>query len=137
MFRRFYYEYPALISEAMSRKLDVSVISDASRRKSPSEKSLPGLSIGYTLRDQSWQPGKLHPNLSWTHYRTLLRVDKEGARALYEIEAIQNNWSARDPSFRPRMEAFRGRLGDVGKGSSEDMRASFCCHSGEGRNPER
>ncbi|MFH0872559.1 MAG: hypothetical protein V1878_08765 [bacterium] len=108
MFRRFYYEYPALISEAMSRKLDVSVISDAPRRKSPSEKSSPGLSIGYTLRDQSWQPGKLHPNLSWTHYRTLLRIDWSDARAFHEIEAIQNNWSARDPSFRPRMPSGAG-----------------------------
>ena len=97
-------------------KRDVSVISDAARRKFPSEKTLPGLSIGYAPRSESWRPGQLHPNLSWTHYRTLLRVDKEEARAFYEIEAIQNNWSARDPSFRPRMEAFRGRLGDVGRG---------------------
>ena len=41
-------------------------------------------------------PGRLHPNLSWTHYRTLLRVDKAQARSFYEIEAIQNNWSARE-----------------------------------------
>jgi predicted nuclease of restriction endonuclease-like (RecB) superfamily len=47
-------------------------------------------------RGQPWQPGRLHPNLSWTHYRTLLRVDKAEARAFYEIEAIDNNWSARE-----------------------------------------
>jgi hypothetical protein len=52
--------------------------------------------IGDASRSQSWQPGQLHPNLSWTHYRTLLRVDKPEARAFYEIEAIKNNWSARD-----------------------------------------
>ena len=109
MFRRFYYEYPALISEAMSRKLDVSVISDAPRRKFPSEKTLPGLSIDYAPRSESWRPGQLHPNLSWTHYRTLLRVDKEEARAFYEIEAIQNNWSARDPGFRPRNRSLPGQ----------------------------
>ena len=51
---------------------------------------------GYALRSQSWQPGQLHPNLSWTHYRTLSRVEKEEARAFYEIESIQNNWSARE-----------------------------------------
>ncbi len=45
---------------------------------------------------RSWQPGRLHPNLSWTHYRTLLRVDKAEARAFYEIEAIDNNWAARE-----------------------------------------
>lgn len=46
--------------------------------------------------DQSWQAGQLHPNLSWTHYRTLLRVESADARSFYEIEAIQNNWSARE-----------------------------------------
>ena len=56
----------------------------------------PTLEIGYAPRSESWQPGQLHPNLSWTHYRTLLRVDKSEARAFYEIEAIQNSWSARE-----------------------------------------
>lgn len=54
------------------------------------------LDIRHTPRDQSWQPGQLHPNLSWTHYRTLLRVEKPEARSFYEIEATQNNWSARE-----------------------------------------
>ncbi|MGH7963183.1 MAG: DUF1016 N-terminal domain-containing protein, partial [Candidatus Binatia bacterium] len=44
----------------------------------------------------SWQPGRFHPNLSWTHYRRLLRIDKTEARAFYEIEAIKNSWSARE-----------------------------------------
>ena len=52
--------------------------------------------IGRDLCDQSWEPGRLHPNLSWTHYRTLLRVDKPEARAFYEIEATRDNWSARE-----------------------------------------
>jgi predicted nuclease of restriction endonuclease-like (RecB) superfamily len=52
--------------------------------------------IGDALRSESWQPGQLHPNLSWTHYRTLLRVEKPDARAFYEIEATKNNWSARE-----------------------------------------
>ncbi len=96
MFRRFYHEYPSLISEATSRKSDASVISDAPRRKSLPPQALSGLVIGHALRSQSWQPGRLHPNLSWTHYRTLLRVDKVEPRSFYEIEAIQNNWSARE-----------------------------------------
>ena len=45
---------------------------------------------------QSWQPGRLHPGLSWTHYRALLRVGKPEARAFYEIEAINQNWNARE-----------------------------------------
>jgi predicted nuclease of restriction endonuclease-like (RecB) superfamily len=53
-------------------------------------------SIRYALRSESWQPGQLHTSLSWTHYRTLLRVNRADTRAFYEIEAIRNNWSARE-----------------------------------------
>ncbi len=52
--------------------------------------------ISNAVRAESWQPGILHPNLSWTHYRTLLRVNRGDSRAFYEIEAIRNNWSARE-----------------------------------------
>ena len=52
--------------------------------------------ISNAPRSESWQPGGLHPNLSWTHYRTLLRVDRSEARAFYEIESLKNNWSARE-----------------------------------------
>ncbi len=43
-----------------------------------------------------WQPGQLHPNLSWTHYRILLKVENLSARSFYEIEALKNNWSSRE-----------------------------------------
>lgn len=33
--------------------------------------------------------------LSWTHYRTLLRIENESAREWYMIEAITQSWSAR------------------------------------------
>jgi predicted nuclease of restriction endonuclease-like (RecB) superfamily len=33
-------------------------------------------------------------NLSWTHYRSLMRIDNENARSFYEIEASKNNWSS-------------------------------------------
>jgi len=52
--------------------------------------------ISDAMHRKSWKPGTLHPNLSWTHYRTLLRVDKVEARSFYEIEAIKNNWAARE-----------------------------------------
>lgn len=42
-----------------------------------------------------WSPGHLHPGLSWTHYRTLLKVDRREARDFYEIEAVCNGWPAR------------------------------------------
>jgi len=40
------------------------------------------------VRQKSWQPGQLHPNLSWTHYRTLLRVEKPLARRFLRNQAI-------------------------------------------------
>ena len=38
----------------------------------------------------------LRHELSWTHYRLLLRVEKEEARNFYMIESITNNWSTRE-----------------------------------------
>ncbi|MCG3204753.1 MAG: putative nuclease YhcG [Elusimicrobia bacterium] len=35
-------------------------------------------------------------SLSWTHYRTLITVESQYARAFYETEAMENNWSARE-----------------------------------------
>jgi predicted nuclease of restriction endonuclease-like (RecB) superfamily len=50
----------------------------------------------YAKPAESWQPGQLHPNLSWTHYVNLMRVESAEARAFYEIETIQSNWSTRE-----------------------------------------
>ncbi len=38
----------------------------------------------------------LRPQLTWTHYRLLLRVEKPEARAFYEIEAVNARWSTRE-----------------------------------------
>lgn len=38
----------------------------------------------------------LRPELSWTHYRLLLRVEKPEARAFYEAEAVNAGWSTRE-----------------------------------------
>jgi len=38
----------------------------------------------------------LRAELSWTHYRILMRVDNPNARAFYEIETVKNNWSSRE-----------------------------------------
>jgi predicted nuclease of restriction endonuclease-like (RecB) superfamily len=38
----------------------------------------------------------LRPELSWTHYRLLLRVDKPEARAFYETEAVNSRWTTRE-----------------------------------------
>ena len=85
--RTFYLEYPLLLGERNSNAVRsiVSLLSPADDRQ-----------ISNAVRAESWQPGRLHSNLSWTHYRTLLRVDKTDARAFYEIEAIKHAWSARE-----------------------------------------
>jgi predicted nuclease of restriction endonuclease-like (RecB) superfamily len=97
LFRRFYLFYSDLISEAMRRKsFEDAYISDSLPRKSKIASIPFGLEIGHTVNNESWKPGQLHPNLSWTNYRALVRVDKTGARAFYEIESIRNNWTARE-----------------------------------------
>jgi predicted nuclease of restriction endonuclease-like (RecB) superfamily len=99
-FRRFFLEYNSLLgsekSDALRRISTTTDISDAVRRKSMESITVLSSQKQHAPRDESWQPGQLHLNLSWTHYRTLLRVEKTGARAFYEIEAIRNNWSARE-----------------------------------------
>jgi len=86
--RAFYLGYPTLLN-----------IQHAPRVESAQESADV---IGHALRDLSvpateadWQPGRLNAGLSWTHYRTLLKVERREARDFYEIEAIRNGWSAR------------------------------------------
>jgi predicted nuclease of restriction endonuclease-like (RecB) superfamily len=45
---------------------------------------------------EPWQPGQIHPNLSWSHYRILMRIENLQARSFYEIEALKNNWASRE-----------------------------------------
>lgn len=45
--------------------------------------------------DQSQAPTGLCPELSWTHYRLLLKVENDEARQFYLNECMQGNWSTR------------------------------------------
>lgn len=47
---------------------------------------------GYTLCSQS---DSLSPELSWSHYRLLMRVSRSEARSFYEVECIKAGWSVR------------------------------------------
>ncbi|MCD6456515.1 MAG: DUF1016 family protein [Methanophagales archaeon] len=38
----------------------------------------------------------LRGELTWTHYRLLLKVGKEEARNFYMLESVKNNWSTRE-----------------------------------------
>lgn len=38
----------------------------------------------------------LRAELSWSHYRILMRVERPDARSFYEIECVKNRWSSRE-----------------------------------------
>jgi predicted nuclease of restriction endonuclease-like (RecB) superfamily len=82
--RQFYLSFPQLLTETE--------ISHALRDQSVTSQDLSSLSNPKT----SWKAGQLHPNLSWTHYRMLMKVEKLEARSFYEIDTLKNNWSARE-----------------------------------------
>lgn len=100
LFRRFYLEYPQLLpevnSDAVRRKSNQLENSETVRRNLSASEEVNAAYIANAVCAESWQPGRLNPNLSWTHYRTLIRVSRAKARAFYEIEAAKNNWSARE-----------------------------------------
>ncbi|MGA1865723.1 MAG: PDDEXK nuclease domain-containing protein [bacterium] len=47
----------------------------------------------YPMESQSQR--KFHPDLSWSHYRALMRIESPDARSFYEIEAVRNHWNRR------------------------------------------
>ncbi|MBA2645431.1 MAG: DUF1016 domain-containing protein [Pyrinomonadaceae bacterium] len=47
-------------------------------------------------RDESSIRNALRSELSWTHYRLLLRIEKEEARSFYLNEAVNSRWSTRE-----------------------------------------
>lgn len=119
LFRRFFLNYPSLlgneISDAVRRKsVEASDDGDDAIHHAPRDefgKQLPmkAGAIPHAPRGNSdavrrnsgkprqpWKPGHLNTGLSWTHYRTLLRVEKPHARSFYEIEAVGCAWSARE-----------------------------------------
>lgn len=96
--RAFYLGYPALLdiqhaAGVGSEKQHAVRVESAQGGPDAKSHALRDLSASATEAD--WQPGRLHAGLSWTHYRTLLKVRRREARDFYEIEAIRNGWSAR------------------------------------------
>ncbi len=61
----------------------------------------PPKATGHALRDESRKNSNLQKShalrgeLSWTHYRLLLKVEDNAAREFYLLESIQQNWSTR------------------------------------------
>lgn len=90
--RGFFLGYPQLLAKqhAVRVVLDVQQIQHAVRGESPRSHD------GRDGRDShDVQPGVLNPSLSWTHYRTLLKEERQPVRDFYEIESVRNGWSAR------------------------------------------
>ncbi|WP_321494183.1 PDDEXK nuclease domain-containing protein [uncultured Desulfobacter sp.] len=50
---------------------------------------------GHPVGDQLGPDNGFHPDLSWSHYRVLMRVENEKARQFYEKEALAGTWSRR------------------------------------------
>lgn len=95
--RSFYLSYPLLLEAENSNAVRANSGKSVSRKGGEITNALRAESAAIAVSSAAaWQPGALNPNLSWTHYRTLLRVDRAEARAFYEIEAANNNWSARE-----------------------------------------
>ncbi len=52
----------------------------------------------------------LRSQLSWTHYRLLIRIDNEDKREFYIAEATKNNWSARQLERQVNSQLFERLL---------------------------
>ena len=65
------------------------------------------------------------PQLSWSHYRALMRVDKPEARRFYEQECVRAQWSRRDLErqinslYYERLLASRDKAGMLAEGCSD------------------
>lgn len=89
--RAFYLAYPELLDsgpELRVRSTRASMVGPANIQHALRV-------VSHAEPGRTWKPGRLHPSLSWTHYRALLKVGRREARDFYEIEAINSGWSAR------------------------------------------
>ena len=95
--RSFFLTYTDLLEKQHALRVVFDTQTLASKKQHASRvKSQPDGPLAIPHETDSWRPGWLHADLSWTHYRTLLRVESVEARSFYEIESINNNWSARE-----------------------------------------
>lgn len=52
----------------------------------------------------------LRTQLSWTHYRTIIRIDNEDKREYYIAETVKNNWSVRQMERQINSQLFERLL---------------------------
>jgi predicted nuclease of restriction endonuclease-like (RecB) superfamily len=98
-FRQFYLVYAdrvPVINHEVSRQTGEQAIPHEPSGELPvhESRSSEGVLKDLTLAiEHSESLRGFSPNLSWTHYRTLLRVDNLNERCFYEIESARQNWS--------------------------------------------
>jgi predicted nuclease of restriction endonuclease-like (RecB) superfamily len=87
--------------------------------KSISEAFQPTLGTGFSVRqlEMNRQFYRTFPNtnalrsqFSWTHYRTLIRIESEDKREFYIAEADKNNWTARQLERQINSQLFERLL---------------------------
>jgi predicted nuclease of restriction endonuclease-like (RecB) superfamily len=73
------------------------IIKQLSVKLSSQEKNMSERNLRYIRQFYSFFPkwNAVRSELSWTHYRLLLKIDDESARMFYLNEAIEANWSTR------------------------------------------
>jgi predicted nuclease of restriction endonuclease-like (RecB) superfamily len=65
----------------------------AGAKSTPASALTPPLAIGHPVGDQSIPT--FSPQLGWSHYRALMRVESAAARSFYETETIAGAWDKR------------------------------------------
>lgn len=84
-----------------------------------SEQLQPEFGSGFFYRNLHWYRqfyrtfpivNSLRTQLSWTHYRLLLRIDNEDKRAYYIAETVKNNWSVRQMERQINSQLFERLL---------------------------
>ena len=103
---KFYNAFPivnALRSDSDEFQIQETLRHTSKKKKStishaPSDESKdPGIPILHSVRGEFIElKNFLRAELSWTHYRLLLKLEKEEARYFYMNEAVNSNWSTRE-----------------------------------------
>ncbi|MFT7559261.1 MAG: putative nuclease of restriction endonuclease-like (RecB) superfamily [Flavobacteriales bacterium] len=100
--RAFYLAYPHLLATREKQHALPPIFTNAADQKAAPDAPQ---AIQHAVRVESTVHntvagqdiiGRLNSGLSWTHYRTLIKVDRQEARDYYEQEAILQGWSTRE-----------------------------------------
>ena len=91
-FRQFYLAYanrrPEILYPLGRESSDNKILSPMGRELAVGQKGRPP-------GDQLKPIKSFHPNLTWSHYRALMRVENGKARDFYEIESVRCGWDKR------------------------------------------